>query len=367
MARNEITRFDPTLDITEAHKPPHTWYTDQAFLTHERHEVFEKEWLAVGRRDQVDTPGEYFTGDIMGNPYVVVRDGSTLYGFHNVCRHNAAEVAKETGTCSHFTCPYHGWQYSLQGELKKAPHLGKMKGFDKSKAGLKPIAVTEWGPFVFIDLDGPFGGKLNPRDLAKDFQPLAEPLTALGLHSMRFMQRRTYEMNCNWKVFVDNSLDGGYHVAYAHEGLAAGLEFEGYETQVYSHCSIQICETNKTDERVGSKVAYAWMFPNFFINIYGNTMDTNFVVPLGVDRCLVVFDFYFNYDNFDEWNTQKQIRKNIYQSHIIQLEDVEVCESAQKGMNSMSYQTGFYSSKLETSVHHFHKMLWSRLLNRGVV
>ncbi|PHS02863.1 MAG: hypothetical protein COA78_20190 [Blastopirellula sp.] len=366
MPRDEITRFDPRLTIEESIKPPHTWYTSERFLEQEKFEVFEKEWLAVGRVDQVTQTGNYFTGEVLGNPYVVVKDENGLQGFHNVCRHNAAQVALECGTCSKFACPYHGWEYDLQGNLIKAPHLGKSKVFSKSQAGMKPISVDTWGPFCLVDLDGPFGGNANPRNIRGDFNPIWEPLCDLGLMNMKFKERHVCEMNCNWKVFVDNSLDGGYHVAYAHEGLAAGLEFDGYETHVYENCSIQMCETNNSDERVGSKVAYAWMFPNFFINIYGHTMDTNFVIPLGVDKCLVIFDFYFDYEDFNDWKTQNIIKKNIASSHVVQLEDVRVCESTQRGMNSMSYESGFYSSKLEQSVHHFHKLLWGRLLNRGI-
>ena len=367
MARRELRRFDPSLPIEKSHTPPYTWYTDAEIFEDEKHEIFEKSWIAVGRRDQLEKPGDYFTGDLVDNPYVVVRgDDGVLRAFHNVCRHHAAIVAQECGSCRELVCPYHGWTYRLDGSLKKAPRMGKMEGFDPARYGLMPIAVTTWGPFVFVDMDGSWGGEGNPRDLDKDIGPMKEPLEELGLENMKWVERREYRIHCNWKVFVDNSLDGGYHVAYAHEGLAEGLEFQGYKTDIYDRSAVQICDTQGTDSRLGEKVLYAWLFPNFFINRYGQMMDTNLVLPLTVDSCVVIFDFYFDYQNFEEWKVKKIIRKSVDESDRIQKEDIEVCESAQRGMNSMSFEYGRYSTTLEQAVHAFHILLWKELLRRGV-
>ncbi len=239
--------------------------------------------------------------------------------------------------------------------------MGKMANFDVVDFRLPPISVEQWGPFVLIDLDGPVGGEDNPRDLAADVAPLQKPLTDLGFDSMQWIERRTYTINCNWKVFVDNSLDGGYHVAYAHEQLAEGLEFGGYTTSTYDRTSLQLCESSGKDDRLGEKVLYAWLYPNFFINRYGRMMDTNLVLPVTVDTCEVVFDFYVDYDDIEDWNAKRTIRKSVAQSHVIQQEDVEICESTQLGLNSMSFSRGRYSSKLEQSVHAFHSMLWNEI------
>ena len=103
---------------------------------------------------------------------------------------------------------------------------------------------------------------------------------------------------------------------------------------------------------------YAFVYPNFFINRYGNCIDTNTVMPLATDRCQVHFDFYFDYENFQEWRHQKAIEKNLKESHAIQLEDKGVCESVQRGMNSASFKYGRYSSLLEKAVHEFHIRLY---------
>lgn len=364
MPMKTLDLFDPMRPIEESRTPPFDWYTDEDFAKSERHEVFERAWIAVGRKDQLKRPGDFFTGEITENPYVVaMNEDGEIKAHHNVCRHKGAIVAQGEGHItpdSCMTCPYHGWQYNLDGKITKMPNMGKVN-FNEQRWSLQPIEVDTWGPFVFVDMDGPFGGANNPRSLLTDFEHIQPWLDELGMDGMRFFERREYVMNCNWKVFVDNSLDGGYHVKYAHEGLASGLEEDTFKTHVYDRSVVQVCETNSSDERLGGKVVYAWLFPNLFINRYGNMMDTNVVLPLGANKCKVIFDFYFSFPNFEDYQTQKQMRRSVDSSHAVQLEDVTICESAQRGMNSMSFKYGRYSSKLEIGVHHFHKILWREM------
>lgn len=359
---NDLDSFDPRKPIEAASAPPCNWYTDQFFYQQEIRQVFRRSWVPVGRVEQVEKPGQYFTGELADNPYVVARaEDGKLYAHHNVCRHKGAIVAEQEDddchSCPFFQCHFHGWQYHLNGKLKSAPMLGECTSLKTNPTdfSLQPISVDTWGPFVFLDFDGAFGGDGNPRKLLDDVKDL-DPLIDFG--KLRFYERKVYEMNCNWKVFVDNSLDGGYHVKYAHETLAGGLNLEHFETRVFKRSSAQICETNGQDTRLGNKVTYAYLFPNLFVNRYGNMMDVNIVEPLGVDKCRVIFDFYFDYDNFDNWEARKKIRQEIAASHFIQGEDVQICESVQKGMNSTSFKSGKYSSLLEKACHEFHIALW---------
>ncbi|PQO40417.1 Rieske (2Fe-2S) protein [Bremerella cremea] len=123
--------FDPTIPIESAPTPPSSWYTDPGVFAAEKRQVFEKAWIAVGRSDQLSTPGSYFTGNLVGNPYLVLRDeAGDLRAMHNVCRHHAAVVAQESGRACELVCPYHGWTYHLNGRLKRAPRMGKMSDFN---------------------------------------------------------------------------------------------------------------------------------------------------------------------------------------------------------------------------------------------
>src|SRR5262249_40621234 len=155
-------------------------------------------------------------------------------------------------------------------------------------------------------------GKAVPS-LEEFLAPLPQRTAGLGLEKMRFVERRDYRLACNWKVFVDNFLDGGYHVNTIHPGLAGVLDYSQYRTEIDGKTSVQISplksrgqesgdkgqgrENMTTDSmakvRTGDAAYYWWVFPNFMMNIYQGVMDTNLVLPLGVDSCRVIMDFYF--------------------------------------------------------------------------
>ena len=364
----EIALFDPNIPLESSKAPPYTWYTEQEVFDSEKSSIFQKSWLCVGRTEQVNKPGKFFSGNMMGNPYVVVRgEDGVLRAFHNICSHKGAELAVGKGSCDEFVCPYHGWTYNHKGEPCNLPHIGKQdKGFNIALLGLKPMSVKEWGPLVFVDFDGSWTNKdQDCRDLEKDLEPIYGVLHTGGFTNMKHVERRTYDLDCNWKVFVDNGLDGGYHVASVHEKLAQGLDFEGYKTEVFARCSYQHCQSNQTDSRLGDSVVYAWAFPNLFVNLYGRCMDTNIVIPVSPDRCRVVIDWYFDYPDLDDWRTSKIVKRAIADSDSVQKEDIELCESTQRGMNSMAFQEGRYSSKLEQAAHAFHILLWKELYGRS--
>jgi choline monooxygenase len=152
------------------------------------------------------------------------------------------------------------------------------------------------------------------------------------------------------------------HVSYIHgDTLAGGLESPQLETITKGRTSIQIGKTTGIDERLGDKVMYAFIFPNMFINMYGNMMDVNIIEPISVDRCRVKFDFFFDFENFESWESKRAMRRGVVKSHLIQDEDIAICESTQKGMNSMTWKHGRYSSIYEKAVYDFHVLLWHEL------
>ncbi|MBI3847583.1 MAG: Rieske 2Fe-2S domain-containing protein [Planctomycetes bacterium] len=356
----ELSRFDSALPVDEARTAPASWYVRSEFLDLERARVFRKNWLWAGRTDQVGGPGDYLTGMILGDPYVVVRgEDRRLRAFYNVCRHHAARIANGSGTLESLVCPYHGWTYDLAGKLKSAPHLGAIRCFDREEFGLVPVRAEEWGPFVFVALGD------APRALATDLAPLEPKLERTKVRDLRFVTRREYTLRCNWKVFVDNYLDGGYHVAHLHKGLAGQLDLGSYRTELYDRFSIQSCGAASNSgggagadfaERIGDGALYAWIYPNLMINRYGPMMDVNVVVPLAHDRTLVIFDYYFDGEGRDGI-TSEFVEKSLVASHAVQEEDVSICESVQEGLASPAYDQGRYAPALEHGMYQFHRLL----------
>jgi choline monooxygenase len=217
-----------------------------------------------------------------------------------------------------------------------------------------------WGPLVWVH-----GGPAAVPELADYLAPLPELCADLGLERMAFVERREYDLACNWKVFVDNFLDGGYHVNTVHPGLAGALNYSQYRTHLYDHASVQTAPLRPSDDetvarvRAGSAAHYWWIFPNLMLNIYQDVVDTNLVLPLGTDRCRVFIDFYFT--RTEGAAAEEHVRQSIALGHQIQLEDMAVCEEVQRGLRSRSFSTGRFSGRREAGGYHFHRLLAERL------
>ena len=191
---------------------------------------------------------------------------------------------------------------------------------------------------------------------------------ALGLTNLHWFERRKYIIDCNWKVFVDNYLDGGYHVPHLHKGLDSVLDYSNYTIECgQRHClqSSPMVTTVNADiaaTRTGERALYYWIYPNFMINCYAGVMDTNLVRPISVDRTEVIFDFYFA--DVSE-RTRAQNLASVAVGDRIQQEDLDICASVQRGLKSRVYDAGRLSVRREAGEHLFHRLLHDDL-KRGV-
>jgi len=357
-----VDAYDPNVPLSEASTIPSSWYVDPAIAELERRTVFDRNWQLVGRVDQVSEPGHYLTTDVAGEPLVIVRgNDGLLRGFFNVCRHHAAQVMTEPcGTASHLRCPYHGWTYSLEGELKGTPDMKGVEYFDLTKHGLVPVTTDTWENWVFIRLSqsGPSLDECLTPELMNEIRPLK-------LQELHWMERRHYAFDCNWKVFVDNYLDGGYHVPHLHKGLDSVLDYSKYTIENgRRHClqSSPVVRDGAEAEtgavRTGDRALYYWMHPNFMINWYQGMMDTNLVLPRGVDRTEVIFDFYFA-DVSDDARARNLASIAVGQR--IQDEDTAICHSVQRGLASRAYGAGRLSVRREAGEQLFHRLLHADL------
>jgi len=359
--QKEISRWDPDVPVEKATTPPSSWFLEPSIYELERKAVFAKSWICVGRTDQVKKTGDYFSGMVAGEPYIVVRDGETLRGFFNVCRHHAAQLTPVCGEgCTdQFVCPYHGWTYALNGRLTKALRLRGIKDFKAKDFGLKPIQVAEMGPLIFINLDS----EVTADSLMDKFSLPHQKLAEKNYTDMGWVKRVEYPMECNWKVFVDNYLDGGYHVEHLHPALTENLEIDSYKTTVTDQYSIQEAK-GKGDPRLGDSSLYIYLYPSLMINKYGPWMDTNMVIPTGTNSCKVVYDYYLDrqlLESTSEADLHTFVTESIKASDQVQQEDNMICESVQTGLNSSAYDVGRYAPGVEMADHAFHRTLAKQL------
>ncbi len=357
-----LNLYNPRDPLENAWTIPAPWYFDKSIANLEHASVFAGAWQVVGRADQVRDNGQFFTAQIGPEPLVVARgEDGVLRAFYNVCRHHAAAVVTESEGCAkQFRCPYHGWTYGNDGALKGMVEFEGVRDFDRAKNGLVPIRVDTWENFVFVNLDG---RALPLKDFLGKASELVAPLRLS--EKLKFFDRRIYTLNCNWKVYVDNYLDGGYHVPHAHKGLASVIEYTSYTIENFERSCLQsspLSSGKKAKADVAAtrqgRAFYLWIYPNFMINAYEGVMDTNLVLPLAVDKCAVVFDYYFS-------DVGKKARKknaaSVKVSEIVQDEDMAICDSVQRGLASRAYVAGRLSVRREAGEHLFHRLLHADL------
>jgi choline monooxygenase len=355
-----VTLYDAKAPLNQAWTIPGPWYTDIAIVDLERQSVLSRTWQFVGRLDQLTKPGDYITARVADEPIVVVRNlDQSLRAFFNVCRHHAAEIANQpAGNCGVLRCPYHGWTYDLDGCLKGAPEFEEVRNFNKADNGLVPVRVESWENFVFVCLSetGP-----SLREFLGD---MADRIIPLKISNLKFFERRSYILKCNWKVYVDNFLDGGYHVPHIHKALNSVLDYKDYMIENGQRYCLQFSPMKSGKDaatasvRKGDMAYYYWLYPNFMLNWYEGVMDTNLVIPLGVDRCEVIFDFYF-----DDIGTTAEARnrQSVTVGERVQQEDIDICESVQRGLSSRAYVAGRLSVRREAGEHLFHRLLAAEL------
>ncbi len=356
--RDVLNLYNPANPLEKAFTIPAPWYFDTRIEQLERSSVFAANWQVVGRLDQVAQPGQFFTIDVNGEPLLVVRsDDGSLRAFFNVCRHHAAAVVPQSEGCAkQFRCPYHGWTYGNDGALKGMVEFEGVCNFERADNGLVPVRAAIWENFVLVNLDGNAAPLTDFLGKARD---IVAPLKLAD--KLHYFDRRIYTLNCNWKVYVDNYLDGGYHVPHAHKGLSSVVEYTKYTIENYERACLQsspLDSTGAMDSAISAtrqgKAFYLWIYPNFMINAYSGVMDTNLVLPLGVDKCTVIFDYYFADTSAA---AEKHHRESIAVSEKVQEEDMAICDSVQRGLSSRAYVAGRLSVRREAGEHLFHRLL----------
>ena len=183
-----IESYNPGAPLAEASTIPSPWYTDERVFRLEQETIFSCSWQVAARADQFDKPGNYVTTEIAGEPIVIVSgNDSEVRGFFNVCRHHAAAVMTDAeGHANQMRCPYHGWTYSLEGELKGTPDFHDVCGFDRSENGLLPVEIATWGKWIFARL------AREENQTLEDFLggDLIDQIHAIDLSNLQWFERR---------------------------------------------------------------------------------------------------------------------------------------------------------------------------------
>jgi choline monooxygenase len=350
--------FDPRIE--RASTIPARLYNDPVYLELERERVFANTWQLAGRLDQLATHGQFFTTEVGNDSIVVLRDNDVLRAFHNVCLHRAGPVAHGCGARKTLQCKYHGWTYRLDGSLLHAPEMEGVVNFRPDDMHLVPVQVATWGPLVFVNVNG------KAPSLSEVMEDIPQRVAGFRCEEMRYVTSKSWDIACNWKVYVDNYLEG-YHLPVVHPGLHKELDYDQYRVEPHRFFSIQhaplrpvhgghgdrMYDPTKTDV---AEAVYVWMFPNVMLNVYLGQMQTNVIIPLAHDRTRVVFDWYA-VEPPENPGTNADWTRLLAFSDEIQDEDITIVEAVQRNLRSRVYDRGRYSAKRENGVHHFHALL----------
>ena len=369
-----VAGLEPTL--------PSSWYRSEKVFGLEKERIFFREWLCVGRGEELPTPGSHRVLDILGESVILVRNRENqLRAFYNVCRHrgsrlcrtddggdsnnhgsmgpalsrpaNASGTATAGGiTASRIVCPYHQWTYDLDGHLLAAPYLTTEPGFDKSLFSLYPIGVEAWGGFVFLNLT-----PATAKPFLEQAAGIPERTRRYPLSELRIGHTIEYQVAANWKVLCEN-YNECYHCAGVHPELCAivpafkdrggsNLDWqrgiphrEGAYTFTKSGTTRRRAfPTLNEDEQVRHKGEL--LYPNFFVSLACDHVAVFILRPRSPGRTDITCHFLF--EPFELQKPDFDPSDSVEFWDVVNRQDWVICERVQEGISSRVHARGYYA------------------------
>ena len=339
-------------------------YTDPKWFAYEQSAIFAKHWIWVCHVEKVRANGAYTTAMVAGRPVAIVRDqAGQLRAFYNVCKHRAHELLQGDGETTRIMCPYHAWVCDLTGQLRRAPETENLENFETNDICLDTVQVEEFCGFIYVNLDP------DASSLATQSGDLGTEIThwAPDISDLTFGHRLTYDIKSNWKNVVDNFLEC-YHCPTAHKDFCTLVDMDTYKVTTHGIYSSHMADAG-TSENAAYDVSNAtvrthavwWLWPTTCLMRYPgrSSMIVLNIIPISENRTLETYDFFLETPEPDEGEVEA-IR---YLDEVLQVEDIGLVESVQRGMKTPAFQQGRIvhdlegSGKSEHAVHHFHSLV----------
>jgi Rieske 2Fe-2S family protein len=355
-----ILRYDPKTfgysvisdapEVDQTHKPGEVYFSKDVMQT-EIEEIFMKEWLLVGRVEEVEKSGDYFTHQVADEPVVVARDkAGNIQAFANVCRHRGVKVAWGEGNTKYFSCPYHGWVYDTNGALVDAQYLDKSKSFDKKNCSLPKIRTEMWEGFIFINFNDdaqPLMHSLEAWDFPKTYEPYQ-------MGRLRLANKFAMDIPSNWK-FLNENLTDIYHIAVLHAATFGPAQpLEGYRYKTFDggyhgrFTGGTLVPEGKSlfgpipwlPEELHSGGFSSHLPPNvaWFPRFDYVSIGTNW--PISADKSVSITYQLFPEDHFSQPDFKEKAQQYVDFYRAFMDEDTEMIDALQKGMKSRFYKPG---------------------------
>ncbi|MEO7272545.1 MAG: aromatic ring-hydroxylating dioxygenase subunit alpha [Vicinamibacterales bacterium] len=337
---------------------PAPYYTDPAYFRTEMERLFGREWICAGRSEQAAAPGQYFVREVLGESIIITRAATgAVQAFYNVCRPRGTRLCSDpsgqfAGTIQ---CPYHAWNYALDGRLVGAPHMDDVPHFDKADYPLHRMAADEWDGHIFISLAS------DPPPLAAQLADLPGKFTSWGMQDLRLGHRIVYDLRANWKLIVQN-YNECLHCPNLHPALNKLSHYLSGENEPLhasymggrmdlrpgvatmstdGTCPREILPGLSEAERRG--VYYYAIFPNLLLSLHPDYMMVHTLWPLAADRTINICEWHFH--------PRELARPGFDAADVIEFWDLTnrqdwyVCEQSQAGISSRAYVPGPYSNR----------------------
>ena len=349
------------------------YFTSDEIWRLEQDRIFRNSWLLAGHVSEIPETGRYFLHEIGDESVIVVRDGTgRIHAHHNFCRHRGTRLcAERQGRLDPvIRCSYHAWTYELDGALKGAPHMQDVTGFDKSAWGLKPVALTEWQGFLFVNL----AAQAEPFEQA--LPGLQEKFRHWPLAELKSVHQTVYEVEANWKLLFHNYSEC-YHCPTVHphlnkltpfrnsendldEGPVLGgpmnmIHAQGSMTMDGAMCAPAFA--GLTAEQRG-RVHYYTLFPSAFLSLHPDYVLVHRAQPLSIDRTRIKCDWYFHSDAARTTGFDPQPAIDFWD--LTNRQDWALCANAWRGLRSRAWIPGPYS-ELESQLAAFDRHYLRRL------
>lgn len=341
---------------------PGSHYLLDSHFADECKAIFHKEWFCIGRRDGLEKRGDYRLVNVAGESILVVcNEQGHLHAFFNVCRHRGSQLimaadTKEQHGClkGGIRCPYHSWNYHLDGSLHSTPHLK----VDKSTLGLYPVDVDSWGGFVFVRL------RRSEDTLADMLGEIPERVIRYPLDELRAGHRIAYQVNANWKVILEN-YNECYHCAGVHPELckvvpafrkngAQGLDWDEGIPQREGTNTFTLTGTTRRapfpDLNEQEKIRHKGelVYPNMMLSLAMDHAAVFYLWPRSPHHTDIVCEFLFHPDEIAKQDFDPMDAADFWD--LVNQQDWDICESVQRGMQSQVFKSGYYGPMEDLSL-----------------
>ncbi|GHH99333.1 aromatic ring-hydroxylating oxygenase subunit alpha [Neobacillus kokaensis] len=336
-------------NLSEAHTLPSWLYTKPEVVEVEKRVIFCRTWQYVGHESQFRKPGDYITTEVADRPIIICRgqDGE-IRAFYNVCTHRAAKLAEGEGNKSVFTCPYHAWNFRMDGSLLRAPNMGGCKNFDYQDFCLKTIQLEIVQSFVFVNLDP------EAPPIAIQYPDLFQHVEKYDLSKLKRIRVKETICQSNWKIGIDNYLECD-HCSIVHKTLVSKLDMKQYDMTMHDYYSYQgtPLKGQTSEFGLGQGGRYYWLYPNTWFSFDPGPANLSIHQSIPIDHKTTKY-VYTTFFMTDEMTKEEE--ELLAMDDLVRKEDLDICEVVQKGIETGAYIQGRFSIT-ENLVHHFHLLL----------